>query len=203
MSQGLQRGVLVTFEGIDGGGKSTQAGLLAEWGNGQGLEVVLTKEPTHGHWGQKIRDSKFTARLSPVEELNCFIEDRREHVAELIRPALERGALVVIDRYYHSNAAYQGALGLDPLDIIARNEAFAPRPDVVVLLDVVPSVGLERVQKRGEGQDLFETIEALTRVRAIFAELPGPFVRIDAKQPRPTVHQKIIEAVAPLVKARR
>lgn len=198
----LSPGVLVAFEGIDGGGKSTQAAKLAAWGAARGYEVVSTREPTQGPLGQKIRASRFSGRLSPEEELRCFIEDRREHVAQELAPALARGALVIIDRYYYSNAAYQGALGMDPLAIIAANEAFAPKPDVVFLLDLGPTAGLERVQRRGEGQDLFETAEALTRCRALFLSLPGPVVRLDAGQAPEAVHALVVDHMTPLVSAR-
>jgi dTMP kinase len=197
-----QRGVLVAFEGIDGGGKTTQAARLAEWGKGQGLEVVSTKEPTSGPFGQRIRASKFTARLSVDEELECFIEDRKQHVAELVAPALERGALVIIDRYYYSTAAYQGARGKNPREILARNEAFAPVPDVVVLMDLPVQLGLSRVQTRGEGQDVFENTEALTRAREVFLSLPGPVLRLDASRTKDELTVDITVHVAALIAQR-
>jgi dTMP kinase len=164
-------GVLIAFEGIDGSGKSTQAAMLGEWLKGQGREVVLTKEPTTGPWGQKIRQSFFTERLSPQAELECFVNDRKEHVASLITPALERGAVVIVDRYYYSTVAYQGARGLDPGQVLQMNEAFAPRPDLVFLVDLDPRIALERIQKRAGGRDLFENLEEQLKVRAAFAEL--------------------------------
>lgn len=162
-------GVLIAFEGIDGSGKTTQAAKLKAWGEGLGLEVVATKEPTAGTWGKRIRDSKFTARMSPQDELDCFVNDRKEHVAALLMPALKRGALVLVDRYYYSTVAYQGARGLDPREVLSLNRAFAPIPDLVFLMDLDPKAGLERIHTRGEGQDLFETVGELTKARA-----PGP-----------------------------
>lgn len=164
----MHAGKLIAFEGIDGSGKSTQARLFADWLEARGREVVRTREPTNGPWGRKIREARFTARLSPEDELHAFIEDRRQHVAELINPSLSRGAVVVIDRYYYSTVAYQGARGLDPAELFARNRAFAPKPDLVVLVDVEPKHSLERINARGEGQDLFETIGELTAVRQRF-----------------------------------
>jgi dTMP kinase len=100
----LLGGLLVAIEGIDGAGKTTQAALLERFLKRRGLEVVRTKEPTTGPWGMKVRNSKFTARLSEAEELECFLADRREHVAQLINPALGRGRggnrrpLLLLDR---------------------------------------------------------------------------------------------------------
>src|SRR4051812_21288936 len=94
--------VLIAFEGIDGSGKSTQAAMLGAWLNGQGREVVLTKEPTNGPHGTRLRQPFMAGRLSPREELDCFVADRREHVESLIKPALARGAVVIVDRYYYS-----------------------------------------------------------------------------------------------------
>lgn len=174
----MSRGVLLAFEGIDGSGKSTQARRLAAWLQAQGREVVLSREPTDGPWGKKIREARFTARLSPEAELEAFLEDRKEHVATLLEPALARGAVVIVDRYYYSTAAYQGARGLDPKALIATNRAFAPKPDRVLLYDVTPEVSLSRIHARGEGVDLFETREALTKVRALFLSLVEPHVRV-------------------------
>jgi dTMP kinase len=174
----LPHGVLLAFEGIDGSGKSTQARLFADWAEARGLEVVRTREPTNGPWGRKIREARFTARMSPEDELAAFLADRKEHVETLIKPALARGALVIIDRYYYSTVAYQGARGLDPQALLATNRAFAPKPDLVLLVDVDPKQSLERIHARGEGQDLFENLEALTKVRAIFRSLVEPHVAL-------------------------
>lgn len=188
-------GVLVAFEGIDGSGKTTQASMLQDWGEGLGFEVVSTKEPTAGQWGRQIRESKFTKRMAPLDELNCFVNDRREHVATKILPALQRGALVIVDRYYYSTVAYQGARGLDPREVLKLNRGFAPIPDLVFLLDVEPRLGLERITKRGEGQDLFETLGELTRARQIFQDLSRTdrhVVTLDAQRKIEEVHQAVI-----------
>lgn len=174
----LPRGVLLAFEGIDGSGKSTQAKWLVAWARAQGYEVVSSREPTDGPWGRRIREARFTARLSPEDELHAFLEDRREHVATVINPALARGALVVVDRYYYSTVAYQGARGLDPAELLAKNRAFAPVPDLVVLVDVRPEQALERIHARGQGQDLFEDPGALARVRARFLALVDDHVAV-------------------------
>lgn len=189
-------GRLIAFEGIDGSGKSTQARKLAEYLRAQGREVLLTREPTDGPWGRKIREARFKERLSPADELHAFIEDRKQHVTEEIAPALARGAVVIIDRYYYSTAAYQGARGLDPQQLLATNRAFAPKPDVVVLVDVTPEQALARISSRGEGQDLFETKAALTAVRENFLQLSKEphFVVVDGAGDEATVFQRVLRA---------
>ncbi len=192
----LPRGVLLAFEGIDGSGKSTQARLMADWAEARGLEVVRTREPTHGPWGQKIRNARFTARLSPEDELAAFMADRQEHVTQVLRPALARGALVVIDRYYYSTVAYQGARGFDPKVLLAQNRAFAPVPDMVVLVDVDPHVSLARIQSRGEGQDLFENLSQLSQVRALFLSLTDAHITlIDGNRAEEVVFTDVLRHV--------
>ena len=177
MSQ--RRGILIAFEGIDGSGKSTQARRFVEWARANtSREVLSSREPTDGPWGTKIRQARFGDRMSPSDELAAFVEDRKQHVAELINPALARGALVVVDRYYYSTAAYQGARGLDPKALLALNRAFAQKPDVVVLVDVDPKTSVERITARGQGQDSFEALDALTAVRKNFLALVEPHVAV-------------------------
>jgi dTMP kinase len=88
--------MFIVLEGIDGTGKSTQAKLLGKWFENQGREVVLSREPTDGPWGRKLRESATTGRLSPADELEVFLNDRRQHVEELIRPSLADAALARI-----------------------------------------------------------------------------------------------------------
>ena len=192
----LLRGVLIAVEGIDGSGKSTQARLLADWAAARGMEVVLSREPTSGPWGMKIRDARFKARLSPEEELEAFIEDRKEHVRTLIAPALARHALVIVDRYYYSTVAYQGARGVDPRSLLAKNREFAPIPDMVALFDLDPREGLARIQARGGGHDVFESLEALTKSRDIFNSLDeAHVVKFDAARPVDELHRAVIAAM--------
>jgi dTMP kinase len=178
------KGQLIAFEGIDGTGKSTQIKLLAEFLRGQGRRVVLTREPTDSSYGRRIRELYVSRNATPEEELELFIQDRKLHVKELIRPALNAGRIVLTDRYYYSTAAYQGANGLDPQDILARN-SFAPRPDLVILLTMPPELSAERICKgRGEQLNAFEQLDALRRTAEIFASFADPWIcRIDAVQP--------------------
>jgi dTMP kinase len=200
MSVRLQpSGILVVFEGIDGAGKTTQAALLAERLSALGVEVVRTKEPTNGPWGQKVRASASTGRLAPADELHAFVEDRKEHVAGLIRPALAAGKAVIVDRYYFSTAAYQGARGADPDELIRTNEAFAPKPDLLVLLTVTPQVGIARIGQRGDVSNLFEREEDLARSAAIFARLDGSYLlRLDGNRSIAELADDIAAAVRAL-----
>ena len=185
-------GFLVVLEGIDGAGKSTQARTLGERLTACGQRVVLSREPTLGQWGKLLRESAQTGRLSIEEEVELFLKDRREHVNELILPRLREGCVVIVDRYYFSTAAYQGARGLDPQELIRRNEEFAPEPDLLVLFDLPVEDGLARVRARGDKADHFEQVEALRRVREIFLSINKPYlVKVDARKEPGVIAEEI------------
>jgi len=191
-------GLLIAFEGVDGTGKSTQARLLAEALQAAGRQVVLTREPTNGPYGQKIRQL-FISRsaVSKAEELELFLADRREHVAQVIAPALAQGHIVITDRYYLSTVAYQGAAGCDPLEIIAQNQDFAPCPDLVILLLLPVAQGLERIRvMRREALNAFEQEAGLEQVAKIFDNISGEAIRrIDGSRTPAEVHQEIMRQV--------
>lgn len=173
------RGIIIAIEGIDGAGKSSQAGRLVAWFEAQGRDVVVSHEPTAGPWGRKLRESAASGRLSPQDELDYFLKDRAQHVSELIAPALAAGKVVILDRYYFSSMAYQGARGFDPAEIRRLNEAIAPVPDLLLVLDVEVDVGLSRIRARGDTANEFEKRDSLQRCREIFLSLKDePFVRI-------------------------
>lgn len=205
MSNRNRTGLLIIFEGIDGTGKSTQVRLLSEALRTLGCEVVTTFEPTDGPFGKKIR-ALFSNRasVSREEELALFMDDRRWHVQELIAPALAAGKVVISDRYYLSTAAYQGAAGLDPERIIQDNEAFAPVPDCVLLLEAPVTVGRRRIEElRQENPNDFEREEGLRKVSEVFAALKRDYIhRIDATRPIEEVGKAVWERVLPLVIAR-
>lgn len=180
----LDRGYLIVFEGIDGTGKSTHCRLLAEHLKQKGFSVKPLFEPTRGFWGGKIRNilAKGRGDISPEEELNWFINDRKENVEKNILPALNERKIILIDRYYFSTVAYQGALGLDPDKILKDNEAFAPLPDRVYLFMAPVEVCLDRISNsRSSGFTSFENLEYLRKVQEIFNSFSGPqFRRIDS-----------------------
>jgi dTMP kinase len=201
-----QTGVLLALEGVDGSGKTTQAHLLAEALRVRGWEVVLTREPTSFATGEKLRRylAGSTRHLSPNAELLLFLDDRREHVAQLIRPALDAGHIVITDRYYYSSVAYQGALGLDPARILAANEAFAPRPQLVLILTLPPDAAVARLsQTPGRRRQVSEGRDYLEQVAEIYAALAGPWIhRVDAARPPDVVHADLLAITLETLKTR-
>lgn len=187
------RFMLIVFEGIDGTGKSTQVALLAEALRAKGHEVITSKEPTDGPYGKRLRDSAETGRLSPQEELDLFHLDRKEHIEGLIQPALDRGAVVILDRYYFSTMAYQGLRGFDPQEIRDTNEKFAPIPDHVFILEVPIDVALDRIGVRDGEANEFEQRGALEGCHVIFSKLPDDFIhRVDAAASPAEVHSAVL-----------
>jgi len=149
-------GHFVTIEGIEGAGKSTLRTRLSDFASAAGFDVLLTREPGATTLGQTIRsivlDPK-NKKLDPLAELMLFAADRAQHVQEVLRPALERGALVICDRYIHSTLAYQGyGRGIDLKQLTALNEIVIRglKPDLVLLLDIAPEVGLARAEARAK-----------------------------------------------------
>lgn len=190
-------GLLIAIEGIDGAGKTTLARRLADLLEQAGAEVVLSKEPTNGPWGTQLRASAATGRLRPEQEVELLLRDRRQHVEELVQPALARGAVVILDRYFPSMVAYQGSAGL-PVDELLQQNDFAPRPHLLLLLDLPPDTGLARIHARGDVPNHFETAQNLERCRAIFQqlELAGKQV-IDAGGNEAEVLRDALAAVVP------
>ncbi len=193
----MKKGLLIAFEGIDGTGKSTQLPRLAEYLRERGWEVVETREPTDGPHGQVIR-SLYTNRgqVSLEEELELFIRDRRQHVEECILPSLVQGKIVLTDRYYFSTAAYQGAAGCDPTEIFDRN-AFAPEPDMVILLTMSPQDSITRIRElRAEELNDFEQYDQLKKVAGHFDSFKHScIVRINATQEVKEVQDSVRIAV--------
>lgn len=193
----MNHGLFIVLEGIDGTGKSTQTRLLADWFREQGREVVASREPTDGPWGAKLRATAATGRLAPEEELDLLLRDRRDHVEQLIAPALAAGKVVILDRYYFSTMAYQGSRGLDPAAIRRANEAFAPRPDLLFILDLDVDTALARIGGRGDTANEFEKHESLAKCREVFMTLVGePFVHLVSTADGPDAVQARLREIA-------
>ncbi len=177
----LKKGILIAIEGIDGAGKSTQAKILKEKLKNKGFPVLLLKEPTTSRWGKKIKElSKKKNSINPRKELELFVKDRKYNVKSNIIPALKSKKIVIIDRYYISTIAYQGARGIDKEFIKETNEKFAPKPDITIILDIEPGESLSRIKR--EKEFLFEEENFLKEVRKNFLEtkINNTYV-IDAK----------------------
>jgi len=192
----LSAGLLVALEGIDGSGKTTQARLLESLLSIEGFDVARFKEPTGGPWGRKIRAiakaaSRDTSRTAIDREVNLFMKDRADDVAKNIRPSLRRKSIVIMDRYYYSSIAYQGALSTLGTEKVRRlNERLCPRPRIVFVLDVPPVIALSRIGRDGAngvraGSTSFELEENLERVREAFLGMHDPIIhRVDGTAPR-------------------
>ncbi len=191
------RGFLISFEGIDGTGKTTQVELLRAWFEQMGRSAISLKEPTNGQYGSEIARLAATGELDVKKELQLFMLDRQEDVKEHIEPALKEGKVVIMDRYYQSNMAYQGARGLDPLLIKKENEAFSPKPDLIIVLDIDPKKCMKRVNTRKNVVKHFENEAYLRNVRGIYLEIgkEPDAVIIRTDRPVEDVHKQIVEAV--------
>ena len=192
-------GVLIAVEGIDGAGKTTQVEFLERVLIKIGVAFTRSKEPTDGIWGRKVRESAKNGRLPLAEELEAFVEDRKEHLRDKIFPALRAGHVVVLDRYFYSTIAYQGSRGGD-LDAIAKQmREFAPEPDVVLLLDVPAGVGISRVaDSRGDTPNAFEQKGALEAARRAFLDLAATsknVAKIDASPDVKTVSRRVFDVL--------
>jgi dTMP kinase len=197
----LKKGLLIVLEGIDGSGKTTQARRLVRALRRAGLEALSFREPTRGRWGREIRQkAKRPDSMAPEEELTLFLKDRAEDVVRNLLPSLRSKKAVVLDRYYYSTIAYQGAKGISRERIRRLNERFAPRPDLVFILDVDPAQGLGRIEGRPKKEPLFERENYLARVRRIFRSFRGrKFIHLDGTGDKKDIAEAIQGNVMRLV----
>jgi dTMP kinase len=155
----MSAGKFITFEGGEGSGKSTQARRLADFLRSMGCETILTREPGGTPFAEQVRNlilSGATARHGPTAEALLFFAARSDHVEALIRPALSRGAWVICDRFSDSTRVYQGAAGTMPLEDIETLDRIVvgySRPDLTLILDMDPTLGLTRATERRTARD--------------------------------------------------
>jgi dTMP kinase len=191
--------VLIAIEGIDGAGKTTQAKILKKELKKRGYDVIRLSEPTKGKWGKKIKELSSREKNPSTKELfELFFLDRMEDVNKNIIPALEKGHTVILDRYYMSSVAYQGAGGLDPAFIESENQKIAPKPDITIILDLPPKIAVKRIEHRKSEPDYFERLKFLTKVRSIFLERyssRSDVIIVDSTQRPNIVSNKILETV--------
>lgn len=209
MQRGIEIGRFITFEGGEGSGKSTQAGILANRLSRAGRPVLATREPGGSPAAEEIREvllSGQVAPLGPLAEAVLFSVARADHVENAIKDALQEGAWVVCDRFMDSTRAYQGATAGVPRGIINALERLtvgALVPDITFILDIPAEEGLARAQARAEGAepDRFEGQELMLheRVRRAFLDIadeePARCVVVDASQPEAMVAEDVWETV--------
>ncbi len=198
-------GLFISFEGPEGAGKSTQAKRLAESLRQDGIEVLLTREPGGTALGDGVRSLLLDAdvEINPVSEFLLFSASRAQLVRDVLRPALERGAVVIVDRFSDSSFAYQGfgrGLNLEWLQEVTWEATGGLRPHITVLLDLAPSKGLERAANKGAPDRLERADLAFhERVRAGFKELalgePERWLMLDAMREPDELAQMVYEAV--------
>ena len=170
------KGKLIVIEGIDGSGKSTCAKNLAEKLNSINIKTIYTFEPTHSHYGAKLRDGMLSEDLDAEEELLLFVKDRKEHIEYMIKPALEEGYFIILDRYFYSSIAYQGAKGIDINRIINMHKDFIVKPDIVFIFHIPINIALNRIISKRGIADRFENETYLKKVDKIFHSFNEPFI---------------------------
>jgi len=213
------RGVLVSFEGIEGSGKSTQLLRLSERLRRHGVPHIVTKEPGGTALGMEIRRLLLTRHPSgeawaPETELLLFYADRAQHLKQVIRPALEAGEVVLVDRFEDSTRAYQGASGVpeDALNHLRDLVLHRVRPNLTVLLDLDPEQGLSRAGARNEALPGFQetrfdeaALDFHRRVRQRFLQIakdePQRMSVVQAKDDPAAVEAGVWRAVAPLLRS--
>ena len=203
----MQQGKFISFEGIEGCGKTTQIALLSEYLKKRAIPHTITREPGGTAVGEGIRKillNSETIHLTAASELLLFYASRSQNILEKIKPALERGETVICDRYYHASMAYQGYGRGIPLDFIRKitDLVCSPyRPDLTFLLDIEPEVGLARARARNhvrtedEGRFEAEDLEFYNKVRDGYLELASEDARIQliyADRPIEAVHRHIL-----------
>ena len=200
-------GVFVCFEGGEGSGKSTQSRRLAAWLEGKGDAVVLTFEPGDTEVGRKLRTivlSPETGAISDRTEALLYAADKAEHVDSVVQPALDRGEVVITDRYVDSMLAYQGAgrsLAAEEVEEVARWATHDLRPHLTVVLDLEPEHGLGRFEERDRIEG--ESVEFHQRVREEFLQMakadPDHYLVLDARGDVDEIADQVRSAVTPLL----
>ncbi|MDY6933356.1 MAG: dTMP kinase [Spirochaetota bacterium] len=197
--------LFVVFEGIDGSGKSTLCNMTYEYYNAMSVPVVKLAEPTNGIWGNKIRKLLSGSTMPDAhEQLKLFLLDREEDVRRNILPALTNCKLIIMDRYYYSNIAYQGVSDISPESILTQNiEMGFPKPNRVYLIDIDPEESLKRIVKRNiyNSHDIFERKPFLEKVRKLYLSFTDDsFFIIDGRKTVEESFQCIINDINKSIK---
>lgn len=202
-------GIFITFEGIEGSGKSTQVRLLIQALKQQALPYLCTREPGGTVISEAIRAillNPLYAEMTPETELLLYCASRAQHTGELILPALAQGKIVICDRYYDSTYAYQGAArDLDEvlIDTLTRFSTYGRDPDITFLIDLPVEIGLSRIKDR--------QLDRLEQEHAVFHEkvrqqylsiankCPSRYIVLNGSDEPEAIHQRIISTLQPLI----
>jgi dTMP kinase len=206
VGRAVRQGRFITFEGIDGAGKSTQARLLAGYLRGLGHDVVLTREPGGSPGAEAIRELLVTGepgRWSPETEILLFMAARRDHLERTIRPAIAAGQIVICDRFSDSTRVYQGATRGDLRALVdnIHDLVIGTEPDLTLILDMEPRAALARGLARETGEDRFEAfgLPFQQQLRAGFQALAAQNARcrlIDASRSQEQIAADIAAVVS-------
>jgi dTMP kinase len=209
-------GTFITFEGIDGSGKTTQLRMLAEFLRREGCEILLTREPGGTPVGNRLRAALLDAQeeVDPLTELLVFAADRAQHVRRVLRPALATGQLVFSDRYADATAAYQGAgRGFSP-ELIAEIIELATeglKPDLTLLFDLSVADSITRTRRRTNGKQQGDRLDGEAAefhecVRHAYLEIaraePGRVKIVETNQPGELTHERVKEIIIPFLRSR-
>ncbi len=203
------RGKLITFEGIDGSGKSTQLRMLAGHLRGKGVDILLTCEPGGTPLGRRLREAFLETEetVAPIAELLLFAADRAQHVELLIKPALDEGRIVISDRYADATFAYQGAgRGFDEKTVnsVIRLATGGLKPDLTLFFDISTETALERLRNRGRSGEArnrmdSETADFYSDVRKAYLRIaekePKRFIVIEANGSVEETHRHVVEII--------
>jgi len=216
MTSRKKRGRFITFEGIDGSGKTTQIGRLARVLRRRGIPIVITREPGGTPIADRIREILLSSKstgMQPTTEVLLYFASRAENVARVIRPALEAGKIVLCDRYTDASMAYQGYGRRLGTTIVRRLHEFACQdvnPDLTLVLEIDPQTSVERARRRNtrhrrdEGRLEQETLDFYRRVRRGYHNLarrePHRVKLLEGEAPPAVVHETILKAVEPLIR---
>ena len=196
-----KRGVFICIEGLDASGKTTHARRLVRDLRRKGFDAIYTTEPSPGVIGEFIRTYilQRKKRVPSVVEALLFAVDRVDHVETEIKPALQRGKIVVCDRYMYSSLAYQGTAGLD-LNWIREINKYALTPDLAIYMDVPPEVVVKRIKRK---KSVMERLGIQRKVQEIYMKLveDGLLVRVDGNRPKDEVSKGILAVVLDFLKS--
>ena len=209
-------GTFITFEGIDGSGKSTQLRLLANYLNEAGCEVLLTREPGGTPVGVRLRGALLDAHeeVDPLTELLVFAADRAQHVRRVLRPAIAAGKVIISDRYADATVAYQGAgRGFSPnlISEIVQLATDGLKPDLTVLFDLSVEDSIARTSRRANAKNKGDRLDAEAsdfhvRVRNAYLEIARAELDrvkiVETNRPAEETHERVKQIVVPFLKSR-